>query len=123
MKPGLAVLLEPVDPLTLVPRRSIRGDSGGPKTFSEIGYGVIILPVVVEASVTPLKGIGHHLLTEESITHVLRICVTYVLRIFRNLCPGTVQLSPRASPQTAHHSATSRSPTDLLRELRASHQP
>jgi hypothetical protein len=27
----------------------------------------------------------------ESVTHVLRICVTYVVRIFCNLCPGLVQ--------------------------------
>jgi len=27
----------------------------------------------------------------ESVTHVLRICVTYVVRILCNLCPGLVQ--------------------------------
>ena len=52
MKPGLAVLLEPVDPLTLVPRMGIRGGSGDPETFSELGYGVIIQLVVFEESLS-----------------------------------------------------------------------
>jgi hypothetical protein len=33
---------------------------------------------------------GVLLLYEASLTYVLRRCVTYVVRIFRNLCPGMI---------------------------------
>jgi len=52
VKAGLAVLLESVDPLTLVPRMGIGGGSGDPKTLGEFGYGVIVQLVVFEESLS-----------------------------------------------------------------------
>ena len=52
MKAGLAVLLEPVDPLTLVPRMGIGGGSGDPETFGEFGDAVVVRLIVFEESLS-----------------------------------------------------------------------
>ena len=70
------------------------------KPISQFGNGVVDQLIVFDESLSlfthgntfPRHGL--HLLYVESVTHVLRICVTYVLRIFCNLCPGTVHTLP-----------------------------
>lgn len=97
MKPGLAVLLEPVDPLTLVPGMGMGGLAGYAEAFGEFRDAVVVQFVVFEESTSLFghgntsPGHGHYLLAEGSVTHVLRQRVTYVLRIFCNLCLGPVQ--------------------------------
>ncbi len=51
-----------------------------------------------------------HLLYEESVTDVPRISVTYVLRIFCNLCPRTVHFLPIVTSPATY---SNRQPSDL----------
>ena len=90
MKAPLTVLLVAVDPV-------MGGLAGNAEAFSELGDRIEPQLVVFEESLPLLAhsntspGHGHHLLAERSVTHVPPISVTYVLRIFCNLCLGTVR--------------------------------
>ena len=85
MKTAVTILLEAVDPLI----GCLPGDA---ETFSQFGNGVVVQLEIFEESLSlfshgnTFPGHGLHLLHEESVTHVFRICVTYVFSIFCNLC-------------------------------------
>jgi hypothetical protein len=81
VKAAVSILLESVDPLL----GCLPGDT---KAFSQFGNGVVVQLVVFEESLSlfsygnTFPGHGLHLLHDESVTHVFRICVTYVLEWF-----------------------------------------
>ena len=85
MKAVVTILIESVDPL-------MGCLSGNAEAFSQFAYGVVVQLVVFEESLSlfshgnTFPGHGLHLLNAENVTHVFRICVTYVFRIICNLC-------------------------------------
>jgi hypothetical protein len=85
MKAVVSILFEAVDPF-------MGCLSGKAETFCQFSNGVVAQLVIFEESLSLLShgntfpGYGLHLLNAENVTHVFRICVTYVSRIFCNLC-------------------------------------
>jgi hypothetical protein len=81
MKAVMSIELEAVDPL-------IGCLSGDADTLCQFGDGVLVQLIVFEESLSLIRHgntfpkYGLHLLYRESVTHVFRICVTYVLEWF-----------------------------------------
>src|SRR3972149_3275693 len=88
---GAAVLLEAGDPL-------VGGLPGDAEAIGQIGEGVTAELEVLEEAISlfahgnTFPGHGQPPSPGGSVTHVLRISVTYVLRLFCYLCPGLVQM-------------------------------
>jgi len=81
MKAVLTVLLEAVDPL----KSCLPGDA---ETLCQLGDGIAVQLIIFEESLSlfsqgnTFPGHGLHLLQERSVSHVFRICVTYVFEWF-----------------------------------------